>query len=202
MTTSLPNLEISPELADLIVKRDTAKATFDQVEILWARERVGIIEGIQGWIREFKIKSNELYPATPKKKVPADKDYSPDYFYRDPVTGEEWDGKGKKRPKFLHGKKKLDSYRIHYSAAPQAPENSILTVETIGNAALTKADESIDASALQATVARDPAVSEPEAASTAVLVQDSAASVPAIVHSSTSATLADSVAANQLSIAS
>jgi DNA-binding protein H-NS len=128
MTTFAQSLQISLNFNELLAEKAAAQAKVDSIGSRLNEERRHHIPQLRNLIALFEFTAEELFPKPEKKVAVVDKDYSPDYFFRDPETGAEWDGKGK-RPDFLRGKKKTDGFRIYHTTgtkfAPVVKRSSV-----------------------------------------------------------------------------
>lgn len=114
MTAFVQPFQISEDINQLLAQKAAAKAQLENADTRLHEGRTQYIPQLRGLIAMFDFTADELFPKPEKKAVVVDKDYSPDYFFRDPETGEEWDGKGK-RPGYLSGKKKTEKFRIYHA---------------------------------------------------------------------------------------
>lgn len=131
----------STQVPALLAKKAEMEAALKKLQEELNADRPQFIAQVREWIVMFDIKKEEAYPPAGKEtKEQVDKDFSTEYFYRDTKTGEEWNGKGK-RPAFLHGKKKLEPFRIYHAtgtneaptqtttASPAEPDSAVSQAE-------------------------------------------------------------------------
>jgi DNA-binding protein H-NS len=120
MSAFVQPFQISEDINQLLAQKAAAKAQLENADLRLSEGRTQYIPQLRGLIAMFDYTAEELFPKPEKKAVVVDKDYSPDYFFRDPETGAEWDGKGK-RPGFLSKKKKTDDFRIYHATGTKYP---------------------------------------------------------------------------------
>lgn len=108
------NIPTSSNVADLLAKKAELEASLKMNDDALNADRHLFIAQVHQLVKVFRITKDEAFPPSKEKAVVVDKDYSPDYFFRNPDTGEEWDGKGK-RPAYLSGKKKTEKFRIYHA---------------------------------------------------------------------------------------
>lgn len=114
------NIPTSSNIAELLFKKAELEASLKKNEEDLNADRPLFIAQVHQLVKTFCITKEEAFPPTKKEqKAPVDKDYSADYFFRDPKTGEEWDGKGK-RPAYLSGKKKTEDFRIYHATGTKS----------------------------------------------------------------------------------
>jgi DNA-binding protein H-NS len=107
------NIPTASNIAELLSQKAELEAAVKKNKQGLNLDRHLFIDHVHELIKTFDIRKTEAFPPIGKSAI-VDKDYSPDYFFRDPKTGEEWDGKGK-RPGYLSGKKKTNDFRIYHA---------------------------------------------------------------------------------------
>ncbi|QJD91250.1 H-NS histone family protein [Duganella dendranthematis] len=157
------NIPTSSNVADLLAKKAELEALAKKNQEDLYVDRPLFIAQVRELIKTFGITKVEAFPPSKDKQAIVDKDYSLDYFFRDPTTGEEWDGKGK-RPSFLSKKKKTDDFRIYHATNTKFPPVA----------------KSVPSPVESATSAVEPSViAAPDVADTADFAEDVAS--PAVV---------------------
>ncbi|MBG6223364.1 hypothetical protein IWX79_004332 [Janthinobacterium sp. CAN_S1] len=158
MNAIFSSIAVPSYIANLFAEFQAAETAHKQAKERLNTSRHIVIAQVHTLIAVFDITADESYPAEIKKKSVVDKDYSPDYFFRDMKTDEEWDGKGKKRPAFLAGKKKLDDYKIYHATGtktppvanvkPAAAQNEVANSSEVVNSSIISTVENTDAQAV------------------------------------------------------
>jgi DNA-binding protein H-NS len=178
MSAFVQPFQISPNVNELLAEQAAAEAILKNVRSRLSTEREHYIPQLRELITMFSFTEEDLFPK-PEKKGGSDKDYNADYFYRDPETNEEWDGKGK-RPAFLARKKKTDDFRIYHATGTKfAPVVKSAPAQT--ELATGSADVQSVPSLAVAPVAAAPS-SEPTGTPSVITPQPDAASIPDIVE--------------------
>lgn len=178
MSTFVQPFQISQDFNELLAEEAAAKANLQNIGSRKKEERSHFAPQMRGLIAMFNFTEDELFPKPEKKVASVDKDYSPDYFFRDPGTGEEWDGKGK-RPAYLSGKKKTNNFRIYHATGTRfAPVvNPNLAQPELATARVGDQSASENTVAPVAPVALSAPIAEPPGIASAITAQPAASPI-------------------------
>jgi DNA-binding protein H-NS len=120
MSAFVQPFQISPSTTSLLSEEADIQAKLESIRSRLKNERAQCLPQLRQLIAKLGFSEDEIFPVPDKKKASVDKDYNPEYSYRNSETGEEWDGKGK-RPAFLNRKKKTDDFRIYHATGTKYP---------------------------------------------------------------------------------